>query len=208
LHEEHARADLVVHNAGHWEFGVDEAGKANLHATNVSGTDHVLVLGLELGTPRTVFVSSVQAFGDSGPQPRDETFTRQAPCRTTDEQTKTAAHELARGYQHKGLPLIIVCPHSVIGPNDHGIWEYVLRLYLNHAMPPMSWSPDAIQSAVYIDDLVACKKRPTSLGLSAPLAQREHATLASKMPSHRAHPGRDSHREPASSQLVCGPGAK
>jgi nucleoside-diphosphate-sugar epimerase len=146
-------ADLVVHSAGHWDYGVDQAGKARMQKTNVTGTDNVLGLALELGIPRTVYVSTVQVFGDSGTQPRDETFTRQAPCRTTYEKTKTAAHELARGYQHKGLPLVIVCPHAVIGANDHGIWGYVLRLYLNHAMPLVSWSPNAVQSAVYMDDL-------------------------------------------------------
>jgi nucleoside-diphosphate-sugar epimerase len=49
---------------------------------------------------------------------------------------------------------VIVCPHGVIGANDHSSWGYFLRLYLNHIMPPTCWSPNLIQAPVYIDDLV------------------------------------------------------
>ena len=146
-------ADIVVHNAGHYEYGVDKAGKQRMHAINVTGTDNVLGLAHDLGIPRTVYVSTVQAFGETGPQSRDETFDRQAPCRTTYEQSKTDAHEIALQHQKRGLPLVIVCPHAVIGPNDHSSWGYFLRLYVNHIMPPVCWSPNAIQGPVFINDL-------------------------------------------------------
>ena len=147
-------AEIVVHNAGHYEYGVDQAGKQRMHAINVTGTDNVLGLAQELGIPRTVYVSTIQAFGETGPQPRDETFKRQAPCLTTYEQSKTDAHEIALQHQQNGLPLVIVCPHAVIGANDHSTWGYFLRLYVNHIMPPTCWSPNAIHAPVYIDDLV------------------------------------------------------
>ncbi len=147
-------AEIVVHNAGHYEYGVDQAGKQRMHDINVTGTDNVLGLAHELGIPRTVYVSTIQAFGETGLQPRDETFKRQAPCRTTYEQSKTDAHEIALQHQMNGLPLVIVCPHGVIGSNDHSTWGYFLRLYVNHIMPPTGWSPNAIHALVYIDDLV------------------------------------------------------
>jgi UDP-glucose 4-epimerase len=93
-------AEIVVHNARHYEYGVDQAGKQRMHAINVTGTDNVLGLAHEIGIPRIVYVSTVQAFGETGPQPRDETFKRRAPCRTTYEQSKTDAHEIA--LQHAG----------------------------------------------------------------------------------------------------------
>ena len=147
-------ANIVVHNAGHYEYGVDQASKQRMHAINVTGTDNVLGLAHELGIPRTVYVSTVQAFGETGPQSRDETFKRQAPCRTTYEQSKTDAHRIALQHQENGLPLVIVCPHGVISANDHSTWGYFLRLYVNHIMPPTCWSPNAIHAPVYIDDLV------------------------------------------------------
>lgn len=146
-------ANIVVHNAGHYEFGLDKAGKQRMHAINIAGTDNVLGLAHELSIPRTVYVSSVVAFGETGTDARDETFTRRAPCRTTYEQSKTDAHEIALRHQQLGLPLIIVCPHAVIGANDHSSWGYFLRLYINHIMPPIGWSPNAIHALVYRDDL-------------------------------------------------------
>lgn len=145
--------DLVVHNAGHYEYGVDQASKQRMHAINVTGTDNVLRLAYELGIPRTVYISTTQAFGETGRHERDETFTRQAPCRTTYEQSKTDAHKVAHQYAQGGLPLIIVCPNAVTGPNDHSPWGYFLRLYLNRIMPPTGWSPNAIHGNVHVNDV-------------------------------------------------------
>ena len=146
-------ADVVVHNAGHYEYGMDRAGQQRMRASNVTGTENVLGLALELDVPRVVYVSTTQAFGDSGPQRRDETFTRQAPCRTTYEQSKTEAHAIARQYQQRNLPLVIVCPNGVIGANDHSAWGYFLRLYLNKLLPPFGWAPDIVMSLVHVNDL-------------------------------------------------------
>lgn len=146
-------AEIVVHNAGQYEYGMDSAGKQRMRAVNVDGTENVLSLAHELSVPRTIYVSTVQAFGETGPQLRDETFTRQVPCCTTYEQTKTDAHEVARQYQQRGLPLIIVCPHQVIGPNDHSPFGYFLRLYINRVMPPMGWSPNSTFCCVEVNDL-------------------------------------------------------
>ena len=146
-------ADLVLHNAGHYEYGLNKAGRERMQAVNVTGTQNVLMLAHELGIPRTVYVSTVQAFGDSGPQPRDETFTRQTPCRTEYERTKTEAHEIAIEYQKRGLPLVIACPNGVIGANDYSAWGYFLRLYINRIMPPAGWSAKTIHALAYRDDI-------------------------------------------------------
>ena len=146
-------AEIVVHNAGQYEFGMESAGKHRMHMVNVVGTENVLGLAHELNIPRTIYVSTIQAFGGTGPQPHDETFTRQVPCRTTYEQSKTDAHEIARQYQQRGLPLIIVCPNQVIGANDHSAFGYFQRLYVNRVMPPMGWSPNSIFCCVELNDL-------------------------------------------------------
>jgi dihydroflavonol-4-reductase len=146
-------AGLVIHNAGHYEFGVDAAGRRRMHATNVTGTNAVLGAALELGIPRSIYVSTVQAFGDSGSELRDETYQRQTRYFTYYEETKTEAHCLATDYQERGLPLIIVCPNGVIGANDHSAWGYFLRLYLNDLTPPYGWTPDCKYSLVDVDDL-------------------------------------------------------
>jgi dihydroflavonol-4-reductase len=126
-----------------------------MRAINVDGTDHVLGLALELGVPRAVYVSTVFALGETGSQIRDETFERATPCRSQYESTKTEAHALALEYQRRGLALIIACPNGVIGPDDHSVWGYFLRLYINRLMPPVAWAPDAVFSLVHVEDLAA-----------------------------------------------------
>jgi len=148
-------ADIVVHNAGWYELGVPENARKLMHAINVTGTDNVLSLALELGIPRAVYVSSTLYYGDTGPEARDETYRRQKPYRFYYEQTKAEAHEIAQQYQQRGLPLIIICPAHVVGPNDHSIWGYFLRTYLNRLMTPFAWAPDIMNSAVHVNDLGA-----------------------------------------------------
>jgi len=147
-------ANIVVHSAGHYEMGLNRAGKQHMQRVNVDGTENVLGLAHELIIPRTIYVSTIIAFGETGPQPRDETYRRQFPFGSTYEQTKTDAHNIARQYQQRGLPLIIVCPHCVIGANDQSFIGYYLRLYVNHILPPMRWSPRAGCSFVALNDLI------------------------------------------------------
>ena len=183
-------ADLVIHNAGHYEFGLDAPGKRRMRSVNVRGTDNVLGLALALGVRRAIYVSTVLAFGDSGIQLRDETFERISPCRTTYEQTKTDAHAIARDYQRRGLPLIIACPNGVIGANDHSVWGYLLRMYINGVMPPVAWSPHSMYSLVDVDDLArgitlaAERARPgeTYIFAGEPKSSREHFGLWTEKP--------------------------
>jgi dihydroflavonol-4-reductase len=183
-------ADIVIHNAGHYEWGLNAAGRQRMLNINVAGTENVLGMALELGVPRTVYISTVWAFGETGKQARDETFARQTTCRTWYEQTKTDAHLIAQQYQQRGLPLIIVCPHGVIGPNDHSVWGYYQRLYLNRLMPPMAWSPDTVFSLVEVNDLgrgivLAAEKArlgETYILAGEPRSLREHLAFWQKRP--------------------------
>lgn len=150
-----AGADLVIHAAAHYELGVTARAARRMEAVNVEGTEHVLGLAQQLGIRRVVYVSSVQVYGDTGfTTTRDESFVRQSPTRTHYDRTKTEAHEIARRYQAGGLPVIIVCPNGVVGPNDHSVWGYFVRLYLAGLMPPIAWSPESRFALVHLDDLV------------------------------------------------------
>jgi nucleoside-diphosphate-sugar epimerase len=149
-----SRAKIVVHNAGNYEVGLDPAGKQRMQRVNVDGTENVLGLAYELSIPRTIYVSTIQTFGETGYQLCDETFIRQYSCRTTYERTKTDAHTIACQYQQRGLPLIIVCPNGVIGVNDQSFVGYMIRLYVNHAFPPICWSTNACATFVALNDVV------------------------------------------------------
>lgn len=146
-------AEIVVHNAAWYELGIPDSARSRMYAINVTGTDNVLSLALELDIPRTVYVSSTTYYGDTGTVIRDETFTRQAPYWFYYEQTKAEAHEVALQYQQRGLPLIMICPAHVVGPNDHSVYGYFLRMYVNRLLPAFAWAPDTVHSPVHVDDV-------------------------------------------------------
>ncbi len=146
-------ANVVVHGAGLQLYGADHAGKRRMREVNVGGTDNVLGLARELGVGRALHVSSTQAFGDTGPQARDETFVRQAPCRTAYEQSKVDAHAIALEHGRRGLPLVVACPNGVTSANDPSPWGYFMRLYVNRVMPPLAFAPEAIHGNADVRDV-------------------------------------------------------
>jgi dihydroflavonol-4-reductase len=147
-------ADIVVHNAGAYEYGVNAKARESMTAINVQGTQNVLGLAQELAVPRTVYVSTTWAYGASGLEPHDETFVRQnSDYFSHYEGSKHEAHGIALKYIQQGLPLMIVCPNGVVGPNDHSVLGYLLRLYLNGWLPPMAWAPESIFTLVDVHDL-------------------------------------------------------
>jgi nucleoside-diphosphate-sugar epimerase len=149
-----AGVEVVVHNAGMYEIGLDAAGNKHMHDINVQGTDNVLGLAHELGIPRAVHVSSVVCWGASTPEPCDESYPLTTRYTSFYDETKTKAHQIALEYASKGLSMVIVCPNQVIGPNDHSAYGYFLRMYLNKIMPPTAWTPEVIHTFVHVDDLV------------------------------------------------------
>lgn len=147
-------ADIVVHNAGHYEYGVANDDKARMTAINVQGTEVVLDVARALGVGRIVHVSSIMAFGDTaGHGLADETFVRQRPPVTHYERTKTEAHAIAVRHQQAGAPVVIACPGAVVGPNDHAFFGYLLRLYLAKRLPPLGWGRRSPISCVHVDDV-------------------------------------------------------
>lgn len=185
-------ADIVVHNAAWYEFGVTAEAQHRMQTANVGGTEQVLGLAHELGIPRTVYVSSILALGDTGLQQRDETFQRQRPAVSGYEQSKADAHLIALDYQQRGLPLIIVMPGQVIGPNDHSVWGYFARLYVNGWMPPMAWARDYLQTHGHVEDiaqgiaLAADKGRPGERYVlcGEPATMQDILTLWGATPGH------------------------
>jgi nucleoside-diphosphate-sugar epimerase len=146
--------DIVIHNAGAYEFGVDAKSKKQMYDINVTGTDNVLSLALELNIARTIYISTVWVFGATGTTQIDETHKRTQPYLSYYEETKTLAHEVAVQHQDNGLSLLIVCPNGVIGPNDSSMFGYYLRMYLNRLSTPVAWASNSVLSTIHVDDLV------------------------------------------------------
>ncbi len=183
-------AELVVHNAAWYEFGVSAKARMTMQRINVDGTETVLSLAREASVPRVVHVSSVIVYAPSGTTPRDESHARQGPYRSVYAETKAAAHEIAVAYQDRGSPVIIASPGIVIGPNDHAVLGYFARLYLNGWMPPMAWAPDTYTVQATAEDtaealvLAAEKGRPgeSYLGCGEPIQTKEMLEIWQRVP--------------------------
>ncbi len=170
LREAMAGVDVVMHGAGVYELGATPAMQTRMRQVNVQGTDNVLRAAQVAGVARTVYVSTVWALGPSGYPPapaeaRDETQQHPGTSLTPYEASKLEAHRAALAWRAKGLPLVIGMPNAVVGANDHSVFGYFLRLYLQHAMPPMAWGDDAVFSMVDVDALaeglcLAAEKAP------------------------------------------------
>lgn len=143
-------ADLVIHNAAVYEFGLTPEAKRQMREINVQGTENILSLAVELGIPKIIYVSSILAYGTTGPEPVDECFIRQSQPLSQYEATKTEAHEIALRYQRQGAPLVIVCPGGVIGPGDHTTLGYYVRMYVRGRCLP--FLATGRRATIYVED--------------------------------------------------------
>ncbi len=158
LAEAMAGMDVAIHNAGVYEIGADAATIKRMQSVNVEGTRNFLSAALAAGVPRTVYVSSAVALGPSGRPPapsdtRDETQVHDGHCLTPYEQSKLEAHHVALELRGKGLPLSIIMPNVVVGPNDHSTFGYMLRLTLLGLTPPFGFGGDSVYACVDVDAL-------------------------------------------------------
>jgi dihydroflavonol-4-reductase len=112
----------VVHLASlsSWDL-IDAPG---MRDTIDLGTRNVLQAAQEHGRPRVVFVSSLTAVGaTSEPHPQDESteFTLQDEPGLSYAQAKWRAESTCLEFYRARLPVVIVNPGEVYGPNDHAL---------------------------------------------------------------------------------------
>lgn len=146
-------ADVVVHNAGVYEFGANRALVRRMRSVNVDGTRHVLAAAREAGVARTVYVSTVWAHGPCGPDAGDERSPRRRSSVNAYAATKFDAHDEALRERDRGLPMSIVMPNAVMGANDHSVFGHLLRLYLMNRLPPTAWGADSVFAMVEVHAL-------------------------------------------------------
>jgi dihydroflavonol-4-reductase len=146
-------ADVVIHNAGLFKFGITQQEYMTMRAVNINGTEHTLGLALELGIPKIVYTSSILAFGQTGDIVADESFQRQTSPLSYTERTKTEAHEFAVELQKRGAPIVIACPAPVTGPGNYSGLGCLLRMYVRGFLPPVLFAPEGRSAHVYLDDV-------------------------------------------------------
>ena len=153
-----AGSDVVIHNAGVYEFGADRATIARMTRVNVDGTDHMMAAAHAAQVRKVVYVSTVWALGPSGRPPaasvaRDEGWLDEGPYLSAYHRSKAEAHRVALRWRAKGLPVVTAMPNGVMGANDHSAFGYFLRLTLLGRMAPLSFAGDAVYTLVDVQAL-------------------------------------------------------
>ena len=145
--------DAVIHGAAVYEVGIPASQRAAMEDANVRGTERVLGAALRAGVARALYVSTVAVFGNTHGQVVDE----DGPLGTGEtsfyEQTKVDAHRVAKRLQSEGLPLIIVQPGGVYGPDDHSQLGNVMHQFVAGKLPAMAFGSMGI-NFVHRDDVV------------------------------------------------------
>jgi nucleoside-diphosphate-sugar epimerase len=147
-------ADAVIHGAAVYEVGIPKSEHTAMYEANVLGTELVLRAALEEKIPKTVYISTVGAFGNTHGQVVDETYEHQGDGHTSYyEETKVQAHRIAqRMIKDDGLPCVIVQPGGVYGPEDHSALGTQMKQFLAGRMPMIAF-PDLGMNMVHVDDV-------------------------------------------------------
>ena len=128
-------ADGVFHVAGWYKIGVKD--KSDAERVNVRGTQNVLELMEELKIPKGVYTSTLAINSDTHGQLVDESYHFTGNHLSEYDRTKSAAHEVAKEFIAKGLPLVIVMPGLIYGPGDTSSLRENIISFLKGQLPAM-----------------------------------------------------------------------
>ncbi|HZV78523.1 MAG TPA: NAD-dependent epimerase/dehydratase family protein [Candidatus Binatus sp.] len=130
-----AGADGVFHIAGWYKIGARDPSAGA--AINIEGTRNVLTAMKDLRIPKGVYTSTLAVNGDTHGVLVDESFhTSGGPWLSEYDRTKWVAHyEVAEPMIREGLPLVIVMPGAVYGPNDTSALGETIVMYLRRKLP-------------------------------------------------------------------------
>ena len=115
-----AGADGLIHAAGSYRVGIPASERAAMLDANLGTTTRILDAAVAAATPRIVYVSTVNVFGNTRGRIVDETFQRDLRDGFLSwyDETKYRAHEVAVERAAAGAPVVIVLPSQVYGPGD------------------------------------------------------------------------------------------
>jgi len=149
-----AACDALIHAAALYEIGIRPDRRGAMFDANVRGTENVMRAALDARVPKIVYVSTVNAFGNTRGEVVDESHVHDERYVSYYDQTKHIAHKLTKDLiEREGLPAVIVQPGSVYGPGDKAEVGNVLRMFLDGKLP-MKTFPQTGLTFVHRDDVV------------------------------------------------------
>ena len=125
--------DGVYHVAGWYKVGVRD--KTPGQHINVDGTRNVLELMQELRIPKGVYTSTLAVNSDTKGNVYDEAYHFTGTHISEYDRTKAEAHKIAQRFIEDGLPLVIVMPGLIYGPDGTSLSDESLRMYLRKKLP-------------------------------------------------------------------------
>jgi nucleoside-diphosphate-sugar epimerase len=187
-------ADAVIHVAGSYRVGISRAERGVMWDANVGTTTRILDAAEVARTPRVVYVSTVNAFGNTRGRVVDEAYRRDLRdgFLTWYDETKYGAHEVAEQRQAADAPVIIVLPSQVYGPGDPSGFGEQLRLASQGRLRYRALDEVSV-GLVHVEDLAAGIVAALDRGetgqayvLSGPRASlREAMTIATRAAGRR-----------------------
>jgi dihydroflavonol-4-reductase len=149
-------ADAVIHAAGSYRIGIAKAERGAMWDANVGTTTRVLDAAEAAGTKRIVYVSTVNAFGDTHTKVVDESYRRDLAEGFVSwyDETKYGAHEVAEQRIAAGAPIVVVIPSQVYGPDDHSQFGEQLAAAYAGTLPYRALDGVGV-GLVHVDDLAA-----------------------------------------------------
>jgi len=125
--------DGVYHVAGWYKIGTKD--KSDGERVNIQGTRNVLELMHELKIPKGVYTSTLAINSDTKGKVADENYHFTGKHLSEYDRTKAVAHEIAKEFIAKGLPLVIVQPGLIYGPGDTSNVRVTLISFLQGKFP-------------------------------------------------------------------------
>ena len=187
-------ADGAIHAAGSYRIGIPKSERGAMWDANVGTTTCMLDAAEAAGTPRVVYVSTGNVYGNTRGVTVDETFRRnlEEGFLSWYDETKYGAHEVAEQRIAGGAPIVIVLPSQVYGPGDRTGFGEQLRLAHAGKLPYRALV-DVRIGLVHADDLaqgiVAALDRGRigeRYNLSGPAASLGEAeAIAARLGGHR-----------------------
>lgn len=149
-------ADAAIHLAGRYRVGIRKVERGAMWDANVGTTTRLLDAAEAAGTPRIVYTSTVNIFGNTHGRVVDEAFRRDLGDGFLSwyDETKYGAHEVAEQRLAAGAPTVIVLPSQVYGPGDHSAVGEQLRLAFEGRLRYRALD-DVGLGFVHVDDLAA-----------------------------------------------------
>jgi nucleoside-diphosphate-sugar epimerase len=123
-------ADALIHAAGSYRIGIPKSERGAMWDANVGTTTRLLDAAEAAGTPRIVYVSTGNIYGNTHGVTVDETYRRDLAegFLSWYDETKYGAHEVAEQRIAGGAPIVTVLPSQVYGPGDRTSFGGQVRL--------------------------------------------------------------------------------